>query len=95
MGLIDIAAVSAIQMLMLVEFADNNVQNKIGRGYCDGNSGSLRTGSCDSVPNLTGRPSGTDGKTGVVYRGIEDFWGNVWEWVDGVNWNNWHLLCVQ
>ena len=87
-SLIDIAAVSAIQMLMLVEFADNNVQNKIGRGYCDGNSGSLRTGSCDSVPNLTGRPSGTDGKTGIVYRGIEDFWGNVWEWVDGVNWNN-------
>lgn len=86
-SLIDIAAVSAIQMLMLVEFADNNVQSKIGRGYCDGNSGSLRTGSCDSVPNLTGRPSGTDGKTGVVYRGIEDFWGNVWEWVDGVNWN--------
>lgn len=86
-SLIDIAALSAIQMLMLVEFADNNVQSKICRGYCDGNSGSLRTGTCDSVPNLTGRPSGTDGKTGVVYRGIEDFWGNVYEWVDGVNWN--------
>lgn len=87
-SLIDIAAVSAIQMLMLVEFANNNMQSVIGRGYCDGNSGSLKTGSCDSVPNLTGRPSGTDGKTGVIYRGIEDFWGNVWEWVDGVNWNN-------
>lgn len=89
-SLIDIAALSAVQMLMLVEFADNNVQSKIGRGYCDGNSdsGSLKTGSCDSVPNLTGRPSGTNGKTGVVYRGIEDFWGNVWEWVDGVNWND-------
>ena len=86
-SLIDIAAVSAIQMLMLVEFANNNVQSVIGRGYCDGNSGSLKTGSCDSISNLTGRPSGTDGKTGVVYRGIEDFWGNVWEWVDGVNWN--------
>ena len=86
-SLIDIAAVSAIQMLMLVEFANNNVQSLIGRGYCDGNRGSLKTGSCDSVPNLTGRPSGTDGKTGVVYRGIEDFWANVWEWVDGVNWN--------
>lgn len=88
-NLLDIAALSAIQMLILVEFANNNVQSKIGRGYCDGNSdsGSLKTGSCDSVPNLTGRPSGTNGKTGVVYRGIEDFWGNVWEWVDGVNWN--------
>ena len=89
-NLLDIAALSAIQMLILVEFANNNVQSKIGRGYCDGNSdsGSLKTGSCDSVPNLTGRPSGTNGKTGVVYRGIEDFWGNVYEWVDGVNWND-------
>ena len=83
-NLLDIAALSAIQMLILVEFADNNVQSKIGRGYCDDNDGSLSTGSCDSVPNLTGRPSGTDGKTGVVYRGIEDFWGNIGEWVDGV-----------
>lgn len=87
-GLIDIATVSAIQMLMLAEFADNNVQAAIGRGYCDGNSAPLTTGSCDAVPNLTGRPAGTDGKTGVVWRGIEDFWGNVWEWTDGLNWNN-------
>lgn len=86
-SLIDIAAVSAIQMLMLVEFANNNMQSVIGRGYCDRNSAPLKTGSCDSVPNLTGRPSGTDGETGVVYRGIEDFWGSIWEWVDGVNWN--------
>lgn len=82
---LDIAALSAVQMLILVEFADNNVQSKIGRGSCDHTGGSLNTGSCDSVPNLTGRPSGTDGKTGVVYRGIEDFWGNISEWVDGVS----------
>ena len=87
-GLIDIAALSAIQMLSLVEFATNNVQDVIGRGYCDNNSASLNSGSCDSVPNLTGRPSGTDGKTGVVYRGIENFWGNVNEFVDGINVNN-------
>lgn len=83
----DIAAISAIQMLALVEFATNNAQAVIGRGYCDSNNASLKSGSCDSVPNLTGRPSGTDGKTGVVYRGIENFWGNIWEWVDGVNFN--------
>ena len=58
-GLIDVATNSAIQMLYLVEFADNDSQAKIGRGYCDGNRGALETGSCDSVPNLTGRPAGT------------------------------------
>lgn len=86
-SLIDIAAVSAIQMLCMVEFATTNAQAAIGRGYCNSNSAALSTGSCNNVANLTGRPAGTDGKTGVVYRGIEDFWGNVWEWVDGVNWN--------
>ena len=86
-SLIDIAAVSAIQMLCMVEFATTNAQAAIGRGYCDSNSAALSTGSCNNVANLTGRPAGTDGKTDVVYRGIEDFWGNVWEWVDGVNWN--------
>ena len=87
-SLIDISALSAIQMLMLVEFADNNMQSKIGRGYCDGNSAVLNTGSCDSVANLTGRPAGTDGNVDVVWRGIEGFWGNVWEFVDGLNFNN-------
>nr|DAH15640.1 MAG TPA: tail collar fiber protein [Caudoviricetes sp.] len=87
-SLIDIAALSAIQMLILVEFANNNVQSVIGRGYCDSNRSALSTGTCDNVSGLTGRPVGTDGKVDVVWRGIEGFWGNIWEWVDGVNWLN-------
>lgn len=86
-GLIDVATNSAIQMLYLVEFADNDSQKTLGRGYCDGNSAAISTGSCDSVPNLTGRPAGTDGKVDVVYRGIEGIFGNVWEWMDGLNYN--------
>ena len=88
-GIIDISTLSAIQMLILVEFANNNVQSVIGRGYCDSDSDSsaLSTGTCNNVSGLTGRPAGTDGKVDVVWRGIEGLWGNVWEWVDGVNWN--------
>uniref|UniRef100_UPI0037DDCB1F hypothetical protein n=1 Tax=Methanobrevibacter smithii TaxID=2173 RepID=UPI0037DDCB1F len=84
-SLIDIAALSAIQMLILVEFANNDVQSVIGRGYCDDNGSVLNTGTCDNVNGLTGIPAGTNGKVDVVWRGIEGFWGNVWEWVDGVN----------
>ena len=87
-SLIDIAALSAIQMLILVEFANNDVQSVIGRGYCDYNSRACKTGTCDNVSGLTGRPAGTDGFVDVIWRGIEGFWGNVWEFVDGVNWNN-------
>jgi hypothetical protein len=90
----DIAAVSAIQMLYLVEYATNDSQAVIGRGWCDINGAALSIGSCDSVPNLTGRPSGTDGITDVVYRGIEGIWGNVWEFVDGVNfYNGTYYVC--
>ena len=85
--MMDISTLSAIQMLYLVEFANNNSQAMIGRGYVDGNSAAIKTGTCDVVPNLTGRPAGTDGKTDIVYRGIEGLWGNIWEFVDGYNWN--------
>lgn len=84
-SLIDIAALSAIQMLFLVEYATNDSQKAIGRGYCDRNRNALQSGTCNNVPGLTGRPAGTDGKVDVVYRGIEGVWGNVTEWVDGVN----------
>ena len=89
-GILDIAALSAIQMLILVEFANNNVQSVIGRGYCDSNPTgfAIITGTCNNVSGLTGRPAGTDGEVDVVWRGIEGLWGNVWEWVDGVNCNN-------
>ena len=85
-GIIDLSAISAIQMLVMVEFANNDVQSVIGAGYTNG-SARINTGSCDTVPNLTGRPAGTSNVVDVVWRGIEGFWGNVWEWFDGLNWN--------
>ena len=85
-GIIDLSAISAIQMLVMVEFANNDVQSVIGAGYTSG-SARINTGSCDTVPNLTGRPAGTSNVVDVVWRGIEGFWGNVWEWLDGLNWS--------
>lgn len=84
-SMIDISTISAIQMLYLVEFANNNSQAMIGRGYVDSNTATIKTGTCDTVIGLTGRPTGTDGKTDIVYRGVEGIWGNVWEFVDGVS----------
>lgn len=86
-GLIDISATAAIQMLILVEYANNNIQDVIGYGYAGG-SDKTATGSCDSIPNLTGRNSGALTTQHVVWRGIEDFWGNGWDWTDGINYNN-------
>ena len=47
-----------------------------------------KNGKCDSIGQGTGRAAGTNGKTAVVYRGIENLWGNIWEWVDNLNIRN-------
>lgn len=85
--LYDFATYCAIIWLYLVEFADWNCQSKIGRGYVDGNSSALSSGGTDSMTYHTGRASGTNGKTAVQYRWIENLWGNASQWVDGFNAN--------
>ena len=87
-GVLDIHADSAIQMLMLVEFADYDIQFRLGAGYTlSTNTDIIKTGTCDAVPNLTGNASGTgdDGKSDVVWRGIEGYWGNALEFLEGLN----------
>nr|DAH70737.1 MAG TPA: tail collar fiber protein [Caudoviricetes sp.] len=87
--LYDFATYCAIVFLYVVEFANWNCQEKIGRGYVDGNSSSITSshGTIGSMTYHTGRAAGTDGKTAVQYRWIENLWGNVYQWVDGFNAN--------
>jgi hypothetical protein len=47
-----------------------------------------KTGKTDGIGQGTGRANAVNGKGSVRYRGIEDPWGNVWEWVDNLNINN-------
>lgn len=46
-----------------------------------------RTGGCDGLENGSGSANGLqdDPTVSVSYRGIEGLWGNVWEFVDGMN----------
>lgn len=67
-------------------------QTAIGRGYVDGNSSALTTGSTDKLGMVYGE---TTGKKSVKVFGIEDFWGNVWEWVDGVGTDSSYNLQVS
>lgn len=85
--LYDFATYCAIIFLYIVEFADWNCQSKIGQGYTNNNSYAIKSGGTDSMTYHTGRASGTDGKTAVQYRWIENLWGNVSQWVDGFNAN--------
>ena len=86
-------AVSAIQMLFAIEYASFDTQGCIGRGVVDiADNGSTNmsvvTGATASLGNASGMATGTNGLVSVSYRGVENFWGNIWKFVDGINIKN-------
>lgn len=95
-GLMDFNLLYAIQLLYLIEYAHFDSQTKIGRGYVDDNSAPISTGRTLSLGNRTGNEGdmGTDGKHAMSYRGIENFWGNVHKWVDGLYCNASRQICI-
>ena len=87
-ALYDYASWCAVWLLYIVEYANWNSQNKIGRGRVDNHDSSITSGGTDSMTYHTGRASGSDGSTAVQYRHIENPWGNVYEWIDGINFSS-------
>ena len=70
---------TALQALYLIKFKSTNSQAALGQGYTGG-SAAVQTGATDA----NGMDYGTTSATGrVKCNGIEDFWGNVFERVDG------------
>lgn len=85
-GMVDVATRVGISMLIATEYATLNGQSAIGAGI-SGATGAHVSGEADGVAGTAGRASGTDNLSAVVWRGIENWWGNVWEWIDGFNVN--------
>lgn len=99
--------VSAIQLLYAIEYCSFNWQNTTGAGITsiadDGKTNCASfMGSTAALGNVTGNAAATTDHTGTSrttagtlatsYRGIEDFFGNIYKWIEGVNfygaWNN-------
>ena len=77
-----------IKELFLIEMATTNSQS-IMYGYANGNSAAVQTGRTDGVKTASGSDtSNTDGKHACKYRGIENPWGNVWKWCDGITFSD-------
>lgn len=85
-----------IQMLYLVEYADYNSQKKLGPGYTNSShTGPINSGGCNFLGMKSGSVDGTD-NTSMIYRGIEDIYGNIWQFVDGININNYKTyICYD
>ncbi len=96
----DYDLISAVQLLYLVEYADFYSQSVIGNGLTDWASGTWdgwndynpieATGNSNGDGDATATTSGGSGVTGsyMSYRGIENFFGHIWKWVDGININD-------
>jgi hypothetical protein len=86
----DVLSFSAIQLLFMIEYASCDSQTMIGQGVTgvtdDGATNCAHnTGLTTALGNASGREAGTDNLCSVSYRGIENLWGNIWKFIDGVN----------
>jgi hypothetical protein len=77
---------------MLIEYATFNMQTAIAQGAVnkkdDGSTNMAEnTGATVTLGNASGAVTNDNGIQIVSYRGEENFWGNIWKWVDAINEN--------
>ena len=91
---LDFYTASMTQLLYLIEYADLDSQAMIGEGNTKyaawpGSPPSV-TGLSNGDGNGTGNKSTAGGAAGdyMVYRGIENIYGHIHKWVDGINVND-------
>jgi hypothetical protein len=70
-----------VQCLFAVKYKNLDSQNALGRGFVDGNSAAINTGGTNAKGMYFGE---TTGKLQMKCFGLEDLWGNVYNWIDGL-----------
>lgn len=92
----DFALWWTINMLYLVEFANWNSQAMIGYG-CGNGSSTENSGTSDTMPYHTGtmKSSRTTYGVGIQYRHIENWWGNIRNWCDGIYFSGSDVYCIK
>ena len=77
----------AVQLLYLVEYANFNTQAMLGQGRTSGSVLYTEvTGSSNSLGNASS-PSTNTSTQFMSYRGIENWYGQIYKFIDGVNVN--------
>lgn len=81
-----------LQCLFLIKYKSRNSQTALGMGYVTSNSSAIQTGGTVAKGMDFGE---TTGKQQMKFLGIEDFWGNLFYWIDGlVSSSNYHALTA-
>lgn len=86
---------SAWQLLYLVEYGSFQSQAMIGQGRTQLLGGTWvadsyigQCGKSNLNGNATGNVGGNTNAAYMSYRGIENIYGNIWKWLDGININD-------
>ena len=86
-------AVNAIQLLFLTEYCTFNSQAVLGRGNDTGGDFGMTTGQSNSIGNASSGASNND--TWMSYRGIENWYADCWEAIDGINIKDYKVYLNQ
>lgn len=88
------AQLKALQCLYLIKYGDRHSQSAVGKGVVNASAAYVTGYNTTSIDNISSENStltsgmtfGTtaNGTTHMRLFGIEDFWGSVQEWVDGL-----------
>ena len=92
-GLCSWNAVNAIQLLFLTEYCTFNTQAVLGRGNDAGGDYGITTGQSNNTGNASS--GATNNNTWMSYRGIENWYADCWEFIDGINIQNYKVFLNQ
>ena len=78
---------NALQWLLITEYQDMNSQKVLGNGAMTGSVYVVPTGLSNARGNRSGNAHTAAGANTdyVSYRGVENFYGRAWQWIDGIN----------
>ena len=83
----DYLTTCAVQLLLLLEYGSFGIQTLLGQGI-DADTAIHNTGATGSTGTNRGNVSygaTANGTTAMSYRGIENFFGNIYKWTDGLS----------
>lgn len=74
-------SIIALQCLYMIKYCNRNGQTALGWGYVSASAATKTGGTVDKGMYYGNTTAGTEQ---MKFAGVEDFWGNIWEWVNGI-----------
>ena len=89
-SLVDYSSLTAVQLLQMIELGSIDGQTALGMGVVNKTWNSTMKAEETGTTTYTLASPNYGEATGLyhmMYRGIEDLWGNCWQFIDGININ--------